>query len=124
MTKIFAIAMAGGFGALARYGLAGAVQRVFGPGFPWGTVVVNIAGCFAFGLLWAAAQERELLSPEMRTIVLVGFLGAFTTFSTFVFESGQLFSDRELLLGLGNLALQVLGGLTVFYAGQALGRLI
>ena len=124
MTKIIAIAVAGSLGALARYGLAGAVQRAFGPGFPWGTAVVNIAGCFAFGLLWAAAQERELLSPEVRTIVLVGFLGAFTTFSTFVFESGQLFSDRELLLGLGNLALQVLGGLAVFFVGQACGRII
>lgn len=124
MTKIMAIAVAGGFGALARYGLAGAVQRAFGPAFPWGTAVVNIAGCFAFGLVWAAVQERDLLSPEMRTIVLVGFLGAFTTFSTFVFESGQLFSDREMLLGLCNLALQVLGGLALFFAGQVLGRLI
>jgi fluoride exporter len=124
MQKLIVIAIAGAIGTLARYALGGYIQRAFGTGFPWGTVTINLLGCFAFGAVFAAAQERNLISPELRTIILVGFMGAFTTFSTFIAESGQLLADRELLLGFANIALQVIAGLAVFYLGLGLGRVI
>lgn len=124
MYKLMAIAVAGAAGTLSRYALGGIVQRLLGAAFPWGTLVVNTLGCLAFGVIWAAAQERGMLDAETRAVILVGFMGAFTTFSTFIAESGQLLSDRELLYGFGNLFLQVGLGLVAFYVGQALGRAI
>ena len=119
-----AIPLAGAAGTLTRYALGGFVQRLLGAAFPWGTLVVNALGCLAFGVIWTAAQERGMLDAETRAVILVGFMGAFTTFSTFVAESGQLLSDRELLYGFGNLFLHVGLGLAAFYVGQALGRAI
>lgn len=124
MYKLMAIAVAGAAGTLSRYALGGIVQRLLGAAFPWGTLVVNALGCLAFGVIWAAAHERGILDAETRAVMLVGFMGAFTTFSTFIAESGQLLSDRELLYGFGNLFLQVGLGLAAFYVGQALGRAI
>jgi fluoride exporter len=68
MQKLLLIAVAGGLGALSRYGLAGLVQRWTDSMFPWGTAVVNVVGCFVFGLLWVAMEERFSLSPETRVI--------------------------------------------------------
>ena len=122
--KTLWLALAGACGTLARYGLAGMVHRWLGSSFPWGTAFVNILGCFLFGLVWAAASERGVISPEMRTIILVGFMGAFTTFSTFVSETGQLLSDAELLLGLANITFQIVTGIGIFYLGLAVGRTV
>jgi fluoride exporter len=124
MYRLMAIAVAGAAGTLTRYALGGFVQRLLGAAFPWGTLVVNALGCLAFGVVWTAAQERGMLDAETRAVILVGFMGAFTTFSTFIAESGQLLSDRELLYGFGNVSLQVALGLAAFYVGQALGRAI
>ena len=122
--KLALLAFAGACGTLARYGLAGAVHRWLGGVFPWGTAFVNILGCLLFGIVWAAAGERDTISPEMRTIILVGFMGAFTTFSTFVSETSNLLSDAELLIALANLAFQLVTGIGVFYLGLAIGRAI
>jgi CrcB protein len=122
--KLLLIAAAGGLGTLARYGLAGAVQNLAGRTFPWGTVVVNVLGCFVFGALWSAMQDRLAVSVQMRQIVLVGFMGAFTTFSTFVFETGQLTRDAQWIMAAGNLALQNGVGLAALFAGLTLGRLL
>jgi len=122
--KLIAIALAGAVGTLARYGLSGLVQRFAPVGFPWGTFVVNICGCFLFGLVWTLAAERFLIGNDVRIVVLTGFMGAFTTFSTFMFESGQLMRDAEWLLALGNVAGQSVVGLVAVFAGLAVGRLI
>lgn len=122
--KLLWIALGGACGTLARYGLGGAIQRLLGPGFPWGTAAVNIIGCFLCGIVWVLAIERGNFSPEMRTALLVGFMGAFTTFSTFVSETGQLLADAELLIGLGNVAFQVVAGTGIFFFGAALGRIL
>ena len=124
LQKLFLIALAGGLGTLARYGLSGAVQHFGGKDFPWGTVVVNLLGCFVFGVLWASIEERWTLSGETRTIILVGFMGAFTTFSTFMFETGGFLQDSQWLLALGNVALQNLGGLIALLLGLAAGNLV
>ena len=122
--KLVLIALAGACGTLARYGLAGLVQRWSGVGFPWGTVVVNILGCLLFGIVWGLASERWGVSSQMRIVILVGFLGAFTTFSTFVSETSQLFIGSEMLYAMGNMVLQNTIGIGAFFLGMVLGRAI
>ena len=91
---VLAIAVAGALGALARYGLDGFVTRRTGGAFPWGTFVVNVSGAFVLGLLFTLATEPWALPPWLRSAVTIGFLGAYTTFSTLSFETYRLAEDR------------------------------
>ena len=95
-------------------------QRCPESAFPLGTLAVNGLGCFLFGFIWAVAEERALLYTETRSIVLIGFMGAFTTFSTYVFESGQMLRDSEWLLAGGNFFAQNVLGLFCLYLGMVL----
>jgi fluoride exporter len=119
-----AIAVAGALGALSRYGLEGAISRRSPGAFPLGTFVINITGAFVLGVVFTVATERMLVAPWLRTSATVGFLGAYTTFSTLMFESYRLASDRAL----GLAALNVLGscaaGLVAVYLGVVLGRVL
>ncbi|MGD8564041.1 MAG: fluoride efflux transporter CrcB [Desulfarculaceae bacterium] len=124
MTKLLLIAAAGGLGTLARYGLGGLVHRVLGMTFPWGTMAVNILGCFAFGLVWHLAESRMLISGQTRIIALAGFMGAFTTFSTFIFETGMFLRDGQWLPAILNVAAQNIVGLAALLLGFAVARLI
>jgi CrcB protein len=122
LPKLFLLALAGACGTLARYWLSIGVHLTLGRGFPWGTAVVNLLGCLLFGLVWVLADERQVLSPEVRGLLLVGFMGAFTTFSSLIFETGELVRGSQW----GLAALNVLGqnalGFVAFYLGTALGR--
>jgi CrcB protein len=124
MSKILWLALAGIAGTLARYWLGGAVQGWSGPAFPWGTLAVNALGCLLFGFFWTLATERGLLSPETRTVILVGFMGAFTTFSSFAFETAQLMRDEQWLYAAANVVAQLVLGLVCMFVGFALGRLL
>lgn len=123
LQKLILIALAGALGTLARYGLAGLVQAWSSPSFPWGTLVVNVLGCFLFGMVWTLSMERMLLSAETRVIILTGFMGAFTTFSTFAFETGEFLRESQWWLAAGNLIAQNLLGLVCLFLGFAAGRL-
>ncbi len=123
MQKIIWLAAAGAAGALARYGLAGWVQQRSGAWFPWGTAAVNLAGCACAGLFWGWIQERLNVPGEVRAVVLIGFFGAFTTFSALMLETTALLQDGEWLRAAGNLVLQNGLGLILFFGGLALGRL-
>lgn len=124
MNKILLLALAGALGTLSRYWLSGMVHSVLGPNFPWGTWMVNILGCFLFGLLWVMAYERGLIPTHLRIILLVGFMGAFTTFSTYIFESTALAQDTQWLkLGLNVLGQNALG-FSALYLGYLTGRII
>jgi CrcB protein len=118
------MAFAGALGTLSRYWLAGVVQNLAGTLFPWGTVVVNLSGSLVFGLLVAIMEGRFAISGETRMILLTGFMGAFTTFSTFMFETEQLLESSQWGLAAGNLLLQNVVGLLALFVGLALGRLI
>ncbi|MBN1795257.1 MAG: fluoride efflux transporter CrcB, partial [Sedimentisphaerales bacterium] len=117
--KFLFLSMAGAAGTLSRYWLSGIVQKNISAEFPFGTAVVNILGCFVFGLLWAVTASRLSISPQMRIIIFVGFLGAFTTFSSFMFETSQLLQDSQWLWAVGNLVLQNFLGLIFIVAGLA-----
>lgn len=114
--------LAGGVGALSRYGLAGLAQRWSGSGFPVGTFTVNVLGCFLFGLVWGLLEGRLGLAPQLRLIVLTGFMGSFTTFSTFVFESVNLMQSGQW----GWLVLNIVGqnvvGVLLLMGGLAAAR--
>ncbi|HEX9758020.1 MAG TPA: fluoride efflux transporter CrcB [Nitrospiria bacterium] len=122
--KLIWIGTAGALGTLVRYGLSGFIQKTFGFGFPWGTLLVNMMGCFLFGLFWSLAEHRFTFGGEVRMIVLVGFLGSFTTFSSFAFETSQLLRDSQWLMAMGNLMAQNLIGITTLFLGLFLGRLL
>ncbi len=124
LQKLVLIAVAGGLGTLARYGLAGLVQRAVDGAFPWGTVAVNLLGCFLFGTLWSVMESRVSIGGEARAMILVGFMGAFTTFSTFAFETAQMLREAQWLLAAGNMAVQNLVGIAALLLGLALGRLV
>lgn len=124
MLKIALIALAGAFGTLCRYWLSGVVYDVLGRDFPWGTWAVNILGCFLFGLVWILSEERGFFSAQARILILTGFMGAFTTFSTFIFESGGILNDGQWLKLALNLGGQNLVGFMALYLGTGLGRVI
>lgn len=122
--KLALLSIAGAMGTLSRYGLTGLVHRINGVSFPWGTVVVNLTGCFFAGFLWTLFENRWALSGEARITVLVGFMGAFTTFSAFILETGQLLRSAEWLYAAGNLLLQNSLGLVALFLGILLGRMV
>jgi len=122
--KLALIAAGGALGALCRYGLAGFVHRFAPAGFPYGTSAVNILGCFLFGLVFTLADERLYIRPELRVFLLVGFMGAFTTFSTYIFETAQLARDFQWLAAGINLAAQIIIGFAALALGMAAGRVL
>jgi len=124
LEKLGLIALAGSLGTLARYWLSGLVYDLVGRDFPWGTAAVNILGCFLFGLIWELGEDRMLLRTEARIVFLTGFMGAFTTFSTFIFESGGFLEDGRYVAALANVAFQTIVGFAALFGGLMLGRLL
>jgi CrcB protein len=117
-----AVVGAGGFlGALARYGLSGLVHRQLPAStFPYGTLAVNLVGCLLIGIVVGLTEARQLFGPESRTFILIGVLGAFTTFSTFGYETFAMLRDGETLRAASNVAVHVVLGLALVWLGYAL----
>ena len=120
------LAVAGAVGTLARYGVTVWVQpQAPGTWFAWGTLAVNASGCLLFGLVWALLEKGSFgFGPEPRLYVLTGFMGAFTTFSTYAFETGQLIEEGQWVAALINMATQNVLGLVLLMIGFAVGRLL
>lgn len=110
------IAAGGAIGALLRYGIAGLPPRYFSTVFPLGTLTVNFIGCFIIGLLWGTF-ERVTIAPDARTFLIIGILGAFTTFSSYSLESFNLIREGELRLGLTNILVSNIGCITLCFLG-------
>jgi len=124
LLQILAIAGGGALGALGRFWLSTGVYRLLGRDLPWGTLVVNVLGSFLMGLLFVLFIERSTAGPELRAAVLVGFLGAFTTFSTFSVETLLLIEAGYLGRAFLNLWMSVLACLSACWVGFLLGRLL
>ena len=124
MGKIFALALGSLAGGFARYYLAGFVSRVFGTNFPHGTLAVNLTGCFLIGFFSSVSDGKFLMSPEARLLLMVGFCGAFTTFSTLMLETANLLKGGEMFQASLNIALSFILGFVVFKIGMSLARLI
>lgn len=97
-TKLVLIAVAGTAGTLARYWVSGLTYQLMGSRFAYGTLAVNVIGCFLFGIVWSLAEERMAIPALARIAILVGFMGAFTTFSTFAFETMNYVRDSQFML--------------------------
>jgi len=116
---------AGGFlGAIARYLVSLWISQKWGRSFPLGTFVVNVSGSFLIGFLMSLFAERLMLNPQWRMFFIIGFLGAYTTFSTFEYETGALLRDGEWLVASMNVILSVLAGFAALKLGEGAARIL
>lgn len=122
MREIMAVAAGGAFGAVARFLTTQWVHGLVGRGFPWGTLAVNVLGSLLLGTLYALMLERFATSPELRAALLVGVLGAFTTFSTFAVDTVGLLEQGEFIAALANILAQVVICLLAAWLGLTVAR--
>ena len=123
MPTVVGVTLAGGVGALARYLLDGVISRRFG-GFPWGTFVINVSGALLLGFLFTVMTERIEVATWVRSTITIGFLGGYTTFSTFSLETYRLLEDGAWGLAAANALGSLAAGLAAVYVGVVLGRLV
>ena len=124
MRTVLGVALAGAMGALARFGLGSVISERYAGVFPLGTFVINVSGSFLLGFLFVLLAERIGLSPAWRTSVTVGFLGAYTTFSTFTLETFRLVEDGALGAAALNAFGSLLVGLVAVWLGVSLARAV
>ena len=123
LDKWLLVMLGGSLGAASRYAVSLLTARLFGPQFPYGTMVVNLAGCFLIGLLFALADRSRWLTPDVRLLLITGYLGALTTFSTFSLETVNAGRAGLTLQSLTNILINNLGGLSLTWLGLRLGGL-
>ncbi|MGH9356989.1 MAG: fluoride efflux transporter CrcB [Terriglobia bacterium] len=119
--RIFLLCVFGVAGTLARYGMQGFVQEQTGPGFPYGTLLVNLSGCFFLGLLGEYALNHIFIPPDWRIGITTGFFGAYTTFSTFGWETGHMIQDKDWTKTAVYVGISVLAGVLLMLSGMRLG---
>ncbi len=122
MQNLLWLSLAGVLGTLSRYGLGEAAARWWGTSFPWGTWLINCSGCFLFALIWGLAERRQWVGPEFRFYALTGFMGAYTTYSTYMFEIGRLVDQGRLARAAADFAGQNALAFVLVLAGLALAR--
>ena len=122
MQQLLYIAAGGALGAVMRFGVSNGVHMLFGRNFPYGTLTVNVLGSLLIGLLYILLIERYSLGPQVRAILIIGVLGAFTTFSTFSLETYNLLENGEFLKAILNVLLSVTLCLIAAWAGVMIGR--
>jgi CrcB protein len=120
--RILLIALFGAIGTLARYGLQGVVQVRTGGTFPYGTLLVNLTGCFFLGLIAQFTMNRMVVSPDWRVAIAVGFFGGYTTFSSFGWETAKMMEDGEWVRASAYVAASVVAGLFLSMAGIRLAN--
>ena len=122
MTQTLSIAAGGAIGALLRFWVSSGVYLLLGRGFPYGTLAVNLLGSFVMGLLYVLLLERMTVGPEVRAALLIGLLGAFTTFSTFSIETLNLIEQADYLKAALNVLVSVVACLFAVWIGVGIGR--
>lgn len=124
MSIPIAIALAGGLGSLARYAVDGLVLSRSAGAFPWGTFVVNVTGSFLLGVTFVLLTERIAVAPWLRSTLMIGLIGGYTTFSTLSLETYRLAEDGAWGLAAANVAGSLAAGLTALYVGVVVGRAV
>lgn len=114
---ILLVGAGGAVGSVARFLSQQMIARYYPSSFPWGTLIVNIVGCFIIGIVYAFGEKGNLLSPEMRLLLATGFCGGFTTFSTFAYENISLMREGELLYTFLYIAASIIVGFLAAYIG-------
>lgn len=120
--KIVLIALLGAVGTLARYGLQGLIQVRAAGTFPYGTLVVNLTGCFFLGLIAQFTMNRLVISPDWRIAIAVGFFGGYTTFSSFAWETAKMIEDGEWARASAYVGVSVVAGLLLSVVGIRLAN--
>ena len=124
MTKILLVMVGGSVGALSRYGVSLLAAHLLGNRFPWGTLIVNLAGCLLIGLAFGLAERgNALMNPSMRLFFVTGYLGALTTFSTFGMETASAVQEGNSVVALSNVAANNLVGVALVFLGMWLARI-
>lgn len=124
MLTLLFVALGGAAGSISRYALGGWTQTVAGTSFPIGTLVVNLLGCLVIGVLVGLGETHKFLTPHTRALLVVGFLGGFTTFSSFGYETFALLRDGRMAWALSNVGVQVAVGLLAVAAGYTAARAV
>ncbi len=124
MIKLALVALGGGIGATTRYLVANWTAERFGADFPYGTLIVNVVGCFIIGAFMTLTTERIIVSPYWRLLVTVGFVGGLTTFSSFSYETLKLIAEGSLTAGLLNLMLNCVVGFLATWLGIVASRAV
>lgn len=125
MGKIFLVGIGGFSGAISHYLVSGFVYRFVEQSWlPYGTLVVNIFGCLFIGFLNGLFESRQVFTPEVRLLIFIGFLGSFTTFSTFEFEIFNLVRDGQIFQAFSNLLLHLILGFGTVWFGYVIARLL
>lgn len=117
------VAIGGAIGSVARYLVSTWAAARFGAEFPYGTLIVNITGCFIIGAFMTMATERLSISPYWRLFITVGFVGGMTTFSSFSYETIHLLQEAEMLRACYNVGLNILVGFSATWLGVGVARL-
>jgi CrcB protein len=124
MIRLLLVGLGGFVGTLGRYWLSGVIARRYGETFPFGTLAVNALGCFLIGFLFHVFYDRALSSPTSRTVIFIGVLGGFTTFSSYGLQTFTLLRDGEVLLAFANIAASNLVCLVLVWLGYTLAKAI
>jgi len=125
MIKILMVGMGGFAGSICRYIISDLSHRLFNdPFFPYGTITVNVIGCLLIGLLGGLSETRQIFTPEIRALILIGFLGGFTTFSTFGYELFTVARDGQFASALINLMLHIVLGFGSVWLGFSMSKLL
>lgn len=124
MLEVMMVAVGGGIGATTRYLVSTWAAERFGADFPYGTLIVNVVGCFIIGAFMTLATEKLIISPYWRLLITVGFVGGLTTFSSYSYETFKLLQDAEIMLAMYNLLANVIVGFFATWLGISIARLI
>ena len=124
MDKFFAVVIGGGIGSLFRYWISLLAAFLFGTAFPYGTLIVNLLGCFVIGVVFSLAQHTGLITPVARLFIITGFLGGLTTFSSYAIETINLEQSAQAASALINILTNNVLGLIMVVLGLWFGRFV
>jgi CrcB protein len=124
MLKILVVAVGGSIGAVSRYLVSTWAAERFGASFPYGTLIVNVVGCFIIGIFMTMTTERFIINPYWRLLITVGFVGGLTTFSSFSYETFRLLEDADMMMAFYNIALNLVLGFFATWLGIGAARLV